>query len=110
MMDSSLIDRGLDLMLFGMGTVFVFLTVLVFATSAMSAVITRWFPEKVINIWNDLHEFERMGLVMEYFQKSKLFKDLETYSIRGLPRPTDDKYFPELMDSDPIYAVWGYRT
>ena len=48
MMDSSLIDRGLDLMLFGMGTVFVFLTVLVFATSVMSAVITRWFPEKVI--------------------------------------------------------------
>ena len=69
----------------------------------------RWFPEKVINIWKDLHEFERMGLVMEYFQKSEMFTDLETYSIRGLPRPTNDKYFPELMDSDPIYAVWGYR-
>jgi FKBP-type peptidyl-prolyl cis-trans isomerase 2 len=70
----------------------------------------RWFPEKVINIWKDLHEFERMGFVMEYFQRSKMFTDLETYSIRGLPRPTDDKYFPELMDSDPIYAVWGYRV
>jgi FKBP-type peptidyl-prolyl cis-trans isomerase 2 len=69
----------------------------------------RWFPEKVINIWKDLHEFERMGLVMEYFQKSDMFTDLETYSIRGLPRPTNDKYFPERMDSDPIYAVWGYR-
>jgi hypothetical protein len=70
----------------------------------------RWFPEKVINIWKDLHEFERMGLVMEYFQKSKMFKDLETYSIRGLPRPTNDKYYSEIMDSDPIYAVWGYRA
>lgn len=70
----------------------------------------RWFPEKVISIWKDLHEFERMGLVMEYFQKSKMFKDLETYSIRGLPRPRDDKYFYEIMDSDPIYAVWGYRA
>jgi FKBP-type peptidyl-prolyl cis-trans isomerase 2 len=70
----------------------------------------RWFPEKVIDIWKDLHEFERMGLVMEYFQKSKMFKDLETYSIRGLPRPTDDKYYSEIMDSDPIYAVWGYRA
>jgi SAM-dependent methyltransferase len=69
----------------------------------------RWFPEKAINIWKDLHEFERMGLVMEYFHKSNMFTDLETYSVRGLPRPTDDKYFPELMDSDPIYAVWGYR-
>lgn len=47
-MESSIIDRGLDLMLFGMGTVFVFLTVLIFATTAMSAVITRWFPEKVV--------------------------------------------------------------
>jgi len=70
----------------------------------------RWFPEKVINIWKDLHEFERMGLVMEYFQQSKMFKHLETYSIRGLPRPRDDKYYYEIMDSDPIYAVWGYRA
>jgi len=69
----------------------------------------RWFPEKVINIWKDLHEFERMGLVMDYFQKSDMFTDLETYSVRGLARPTSDKYFPELMDSDPVYAVWGYR-
>jgi Methyltransferase domain len=70
----------------------------------------RWFSEKVINIWKDLHEFERMGLVMEYFQKSNMFKDLETYSIRGLPRPANDKYFPDLVDSDPIYAVWAYKT
>jgi len=47
-MDSLLINRGLDLMLFGMGTVFIFLTILIFATTAMSAVITRWFPEKII--------------------------------------------------------------
>lgn len=69
----------------------------------------RWFPEKVINIWKELHEFERIGLVMEYFWKSRMFKNLETYSIRGLPRPTNDKYFSELMDSDPIYAVWASR-
>ena len=70
----------------------------------------RWFPEKVINIWKDLHEFERMGLVVEYFQKSRMFKYLETYSIRGLPRPMDDKYYYEITNSDPIYAVWGHRA
>jgi hypothetical protein len=38
-----------------------------------------------------------------------MFKDLDTYSIRGLPRPMDDKYYYEIMNSDPIYAVWGYK-
>jgi len=44
--------------------------------------------------------------VLEYFLGTGGFKDLQTYSIRGLPRPHDDKYFPELLFSDPVYAVW----
>ena len=47
-MDNSLIQQGLNLMLFGMGTVFIFLTILIFATGGMSKVILRWFPEKII--------------------------------------------------------------
>jgi SAM-dependent methyltransferase/FKBP-type peptidyl-prolyl cis-trans isomerase 2 len=70
----------------------------------------RWFPTKAIKIWKELHEFERMGLVLEYFIRSGGFKNLQTYSIRGLPRPHDDKYFPDLSFSDPIYAVWGQKS
>ena len=69
----------------------------------------RWFPTKAIKIWRKLHEFERMGMVLEYFLRAGGFKDLQTYSIRGLPRPRDDKYFPELKFSDPVYAVWGRK-
>ena len=69
----------------------------------------RWFPSKAIKIWRELHEFERMGLVLEYFLRAGAFKDLQTYSIRGLPRPHDDKYYPELMFSDPVHAVWGRK-
>lgn len=47
-MPSSLIDQGFNLMLFGMGTVFVFLTILIFATTGMSKIVTRYFPEKVV--------------------------------------------------------------
>ncbi len=70
----------------------------------------RWFPTKAINIWKELHEFERMGLVLEYFIRSGGFENLQTFSIRGLPRPHDDKYFPDLWYSDPIYAVWGQKS
>jgi FKBP-type peptidyl-prolyl cis-trans isomerase 2 len=69
----------------------------------------RWFPPKAIKIWEELHEYERMGLVLEYFLRTGGFKDLQTYAIRGLPRPHDDKYASELMYSDPIYAVWGRK-
>lgn len=69
----------------------------------------RWFPTKAITIWKELHEFERMGLVLEYLIRSGGFENLQTYSIRGLPRPHDDKYFPDIWYSDPIYAVWGQK-
>jgi oxaloacetate decarboxylase gamma subunit len=36
---------GLNLMLFGMGTVFVFLTALVVCTNLMSVLIMRFYPE-----------------------------------------------------------------
>jgi SAM-dependent methyltransferase len=69
----------------------------------------RWFPPKVIRVWERIHEFERVGLVMEYFMRSGAYSDLGTYSMRGLPRPRDDKYAGELLVSDPVYAVWGTR-
>ncbi|WP_373499419.1 methyltransferase domain-containing protein [Desulfococcus sp.] len=70
----------------------------------------RWFPPKAIRIWKELHEFERMGLVLEYFERSGKFHGLETYSMRGIPRPRDDRYFPQMRFSDPVYAVWGRST
>lgn len=70
----------------------------------------RWFPTKAIAIWEAIHEFERPGLTLQYFAESGAFRDLETWSLRGLPRPPDDKYANLLAHSDPVYGVWGYRV
>ena len=43
-MENDLLARGLELMLVGMGTVFVFLTTLVCATYLMSTVVQRLSP------------------------------------------------------------------
>lgn len=44
-MQGDIIDQGLELMLYGMGTVVVFLTLLILATSFMSWFLGRFFPE-----------------------------------------------------------------
>ena len=70
----------------------------------------RYFPPKVIRVWEDCHPFERMGLVLEYFQRAGGFTDLATFSLVGLPRPADDKYADRMAYSDPVYAVWGTKA
>ena len=47
-MEGSLLGQGLELMLIGMGTVFSFLTLLVFATRAMSFLAQRIQPAVLI--------------------------------------------------------------
>jgi SAM-dependent methyltransferase/FKBP-type peptidyl-prolyl cis-trans isomerase 2 len=67
----------------------------------------RWFPPKVTNLWSELHEFERMGLVLECFLRSGSFTDLETVSVRNWWRPSDDRWASRLTASDPVYYVKG---
>lgn len=45
MAETSLVSQGVELMIFGMGVVFVFLTMLVFVTGFMSALINKIAPE-----------------------------------------------------------------
>lgn len=67
----------------------------------------RWFPNKEILPWHELHEFERFGLVLDYYMKTNYFENLHTESVRCLPRPENDKYRKQIEISDPIYTVWG---
>ncbi len=70
----------------------------------------RWFPPKVVKIWEEMHEFERIGLVTEYFLASPKYRNIETFSIRGLPRPPDDKYYGKRRVSDPVFCAAGAKS
>ncbi|MDO3384352.1 OadG family transporter subunit [Gilvimarinus sp. SDUM040013] len=46
-MQDTLLQQGIDLMVYGMGTVIVFLTILVILTGIMSRLVLRYFPDPV---------------------------------------------------------------
>ena len=70
----------------------------------------RWFPTKAIGLWSELHPFERVGLVLDYFRESGRYHNHATHSSRGYPRPGDDKYADQRVTADPVFAVWAERT
>lgn len=45
----TLLQQGIDLMIYGMGTVIVFLTLMVFLTRIMSTLVSRFTPAPVIS-------------------------------------------------------------
>lgn len=69
----------------------------------------RWFPTKAIQLWTEVHPFERLGYVLASLMSDERLGDFNTYSRRGLPRPEDDARAGELDLSDPLFAVWARR-
>ena len=47
-MQSTLLDQAIELLIFGMGTVYVFLVLLVVAVNLMSRLIETYFPEPTL--------------------------------------------------------------
>lgn len=70
----------------------------------------RWLPPKVTRLWTELHDFERIALVANYFAEAGGFTGIETYSLRGLPRPPDDVFAAEIPHADPVFAVCARRV
>lgn len=69
----------------------------------------RWFPTKATALWLDLHEFERMGLVLEYLLAHGGYANLWTFSARNWWRPVDDPHIRQTWTSDPVYVAGGVR-
>ena len=69
----------------------------------------RWFPPKAIQIWTELHEFERLGMVMEMFKRTPGFSNMHTLTRRGQPRPEDDPH-QEINESDPVFMACATKS
>lgn len=69
----------------------------------------RYFEKKVITLWDDVHKFERIGLVLEYFRQSQQFESLYAESIRGLVRNQDDPFTAANAFSCPMFMLSGTR-
>ncbi len=70
---------------------------------------TRWFPPKVVRVWEDAREEERIGIVEEFFRVAEVFGNTENFISMGLPRPEDDRYFSLGTPSDPVFAVFAEK-
>lgn len=69
----------------------------------------RYFPEKVVKIWRDSSEAERVLLVEDYFRAGGCFTAPRTWASQGKPRPADDRYAGVGLPSDPVFAVFAER-
>ncbi len=67
----------------------------------------RFYEKKTIALWDDLHTFERMGIVLEYFRQSDKFENLHSESIRGLIRHEEDPFVNKTVHSCPMFMLSG---
>jgi SAM-dependent methyltransferase len=70
----------------------------------------RFFPEKVVRVWREASEPERVMIVQDYLRSSPLLTESEVFAVQGRPRPENDRYAAHGIPSDPVYAVWAERV
>lgn len=67
----------------------------------------RYHPEKVIKLWQETSDRERLEYIQSMFEKSALFTSPQTFISRGKPRLKDSRNSHLHCPSDPIYAVYA---
>ena len=67
----------------------------------------RYFPEKVVRIWREASEAERVMIVEDYFRSCSELGPPQLWVSQGRPRPAEDRYAGLGVPSDPVYAMWS---
>jgi SAM-dependent methyltransferase len=69
----------------------------------------RYFPPKVVRIWRQASDQERVLLVEDYFKAVGCFEPTRLWVAQGKPRPVDDRYADLGLPSDPVYALFAEK-
>ncbi len=69
----------------------------------------RFFPPKVVQVWQEASEHERVEMVEAFFRASGAFDDPYLFLTMGLPRPEADRYYDSGLPSDPVFAVFAEK-
>ncbi len=70
----------------------------------------RFFPEKVVRIWREASDKERLMIVEDYLRSSDLLGEISSFAVQGRPRPETDRYAHLGLPSDPVFAVWAEKA
>lgn len=68
----------------------------------------RFFPPKAIMLWKRLHPVERVNWVVQLLHTAG-FADIHILVERGLKRDPGDRYYPQLKEMDPLFAICAHR-
>jgi ubiquinone/menaquinone biosynthesis C-methylase UbiE len=69
----------------------------------------RFFPPKAIALWKRLHPAERVNWVAQLLHTAG-FAEIQIRVERGLKRDTADRYFPQLKEMDPMFALVARKS
>lgn len=67
----------------------------------------RCLASKVVKVWRECSEGERVLLVADFFEEAMAFNQPRVFVSRGKPRPKDDPSARRGPLSDPVYAVYA---
>ena len=74
------------------------------------ATSNRWFPSKAVRGWTELHEFERVGYILDLLGKAGFTGSMGADSVRNDWRPREDRHFLETRGvSDPVYRAFAHK-
>lgn len=65
----------------------------------------RMFPTKAVQIWRELDEPERVALVEQYFDESKMFEPAEVFQQINGGQPGTNFWSSFFSSKDPVYIV-----